>query len=79
MPLKRLSTLIKKSQRATHTPPYIIPTPTFSSNDVVEAGRDARRTAAKRKGYMAAIRAGETNSNQSYQSTVGVRSLMGVQ
>lgn len=52
--------------------------PTQYSSDVVEAGRDVRRAAAKRKGYMATIKAGETNSNAAYTSTAGVRSLIGV-
>jgi len=55
-----------------------IQAPTEFSTDVLQAGRDERLRAGKRKGYMAAIRAGETNSNQTYQSTAGVRSLMGV-
>lgn len=47
------------------------------SPSIQEARRRAMRAAASRRGFAKTVRAGETRSND-YQSSVGQRSLLGV-
>jgi hypothetical protein len=52
--------------------------PPASRTEVIGAGTDARRAAAKRRGFMSTIAAGETKSGSTYTSTAGTRSLLGI-
>jgi hypothetical protein len=75
--LDPLNLVFKEKKKPMAVDPGLVAPPP-SRVDVIGAGTDARRAAAKRRGFMSTIAAGETKSGSTYTSTAGTRSLLGI-